>query len=448
MKCYICDAENFHSFEKLHTQKELLCCKDCGAVMVHVEPQDEEKMKEYYRKLYRPIPNHFNLITTNHKINYIRSFLSEFLKDKKGLVCADIGCATGYVVAELARQGHKAIGCEYTLTYRRFCEHFYGIPIPEELPKVKYDLITIYHVLEHMIQPDNKLKSYVDMLKDDGRILISTPEWYNILEDSSGNPLTNFEDLWHKDHINVFSRKALRNLFKKCHLVVESFDDLRYGQTYLLRKPKQDEVIDWTLEVEDWKEMVEKTIAGKKALELLGQRKYQECLKVWPMLPEAYLAQIFTNFGKDIDKQTDEFEILKGIPKIWSINKVRNAYGLWLFQQQRYPEAIEHLGYSNDLKPNEDVMIHLGIAHSMIGDKKKAMDYFFRSQDMNPLKWQEAMDLLCKTAADMQTWDEVAKDKFIEQILPKFKPELKFREDNPIEPVVPEANNATTEKVI
>ena len=36
MRCYVCDKDDFHSFERLHPERELLCCRGCGAVMFKV----------------------------------------------------------------------------------------------------------------------------------------------------------------------------------------------------------------------------------------------------------------------------------------------------------------------------------------------------------------------------------------------------------------------------
>lgn len=439
MKCYVCDKDDFHSFEKLHPERELLCCRECGAVMFKVEPEEEAKVLDYYRKEYRPQPNHMNLVTTTHKLNYVKNFLRDHMHGKEKLLCGDVGCATGYLVHEFARNGHRATGCELTLTFRRFSEHYYGIPIPEEFPeKHKYDLITIYHVLEHLIQPDVKLKKYVDLLKDDGRLMIATPEWYGILQEASEDSVGTFDKLWHKDHINVFSRQALQNLFAKCGLEIEKFDHLAYGQTYLLKKTATPAKIV----PEKWEEQVAKTLKAREALNAYHAKQFKKAVEAWPLFPEALLAPIFSTYAKDLDKQTDEFAKLKAIPEIWELPKVRWAYGTWLYQQQSWAETLEHFSYVMQVKPNEDILLQIGLCHMFMNRGKEAIDCFYGSAEMNPQKWMEATDLMCKVASGMPSWDERAKEEFVKQMLEKtqFKPTLNLNveepEKKPAEPVV------------
>ena len=45
------------------------------------------------------------------------------------------------------------------------------------------DFISMYHTFEHFMEPNKKLELYVSLLKDDGVMLISTPEWLNLLDE-------------------------------------------------------------------------------------------------------------------------------------------------------------------------------------------------------------------------------------------------------------------------
>ena len=89
MKCYICDTEDWHKITipgdggtriPIHSKGCLQICKQCGNSCFDVDSTQEEKVKEYYRKDYRPAPNISNLITTTHKVNYVRVFLTDLLK--------------------------------------------------------------------------------------------------------------------------------------------------------------------------------------------------------------------------------------------------------------------------------------------------------------------------------------------------------------------------------
>ena len=423
MNCPICTtSENWHSLKELHREKELRVCKTCGFVGFKIEDDEEKKMQDYYRFQYRPAPGHGNLITTTHKQHYIQAFLEEYLKDKKELVIGDVGCATGYLVAFFRRLGHKATGCEYTLTYRRFAEHFYGVPITEELKDdIKYDFISVYHVLEHMIEPDKKLKKYWSLLKDGGHMLVSTPKWYDTLEEASGPAITSFENLWHKNHINVFSIKALKNLFKKTGLEIVKEDQFTYGQTYLLKKVEPIKLTQG--DYEKPQEIIDLTHKAKKAIDLFVTGKFKEAVELWPKMPDAWVSLIMNTFGKDQERQKDAWEeAFKLMP---NNKKLKTVYAcIYLFQRAEYQKALEVINELIKSGIDEEKLFVTGQCYAMLGDHKKAMECFYKSAEINPTKWQVAMDFLGKEASSMPTWDEVALEKVAVEAAKQAKPNV------------------------
>lgn len=451
MKCYTCDTEeNFQSLKDYHPERELMVCKTDGNICFRVEPVSEDKVKEYYRKEYRPAPTYMNLLTTTNKLNYIRLFLQDYLKDKKGLLCGDVGCATGYVPNWLRSIGHRATGCEYTLTYRRFAEHFYGFPVTEELPtKHKYDFISIYHVLEHIVEPDKKLAHYAGLLKDDGRMMVATPIWLNELEEASGTALLQpggswqaaFQHWFHKDHINVFTETSIKRLFAKCGLVVEKEDFIQYGQTYLLRKAAADEVVR-VPEPEKPEEVIGKIDKIREALRLAYDKKLREAVAVFPKFPEAWLKMIFENAMKQPDKQASIFGEAK--PHLENNARMRMAVGMWFYQREEYEKAIECFNWLTRHKPNSDVYMHLGYCYEHLGNHVEAMRNFNEAQVSNPNRWQDSMNWMCRAAASMPTWDERALGDLKEKLFEANKDKIKVE---PVDPLMPNGNGDAPEKL-
>ena len=416
MRCYVCDAKEWHVVlaekgrgpEPVHSQSKIQICKGCGSAVHEVDVSKEEKIKEFYRKEYRPKPNIANLITTTHKINYIRVFLKDFLQKNQGkqLVVGDVGAATGYVLNFFRGLGHKVSGSELTLTYRRMAEHYYGIPLAEELEtKHKYDLIVIYHVLEHLMEPDKKLAHYVTLLNEGGKMLIATPEWFsNYLDDSSGLPANSFDVLFHKNHINLFSATSLQNLFRKAGLRVIKEDHIQYGQTYFLEKSEGvREPSEW-LTKEGWEDINKTMLSHEYAIRLHSAGKFREAVEIVPRFPEAWLAQIFGSNSKDVAKQTDIFEIAS---KHCSENgRFITARGQWHYQQGRMAKAIEDLSKVVSFKPAEDLYMFLGYAYAQSGKSDEAMQAFSIACSMDPRKWAEAQGWMLNISSDRPTWDE------------------------------------------
>lgn len=437
MECYICSQNNWHELPELNKERLLQVCKDCGNIAYLVEPGDEAKVLEYYRKEYRPAPTIANLLTSQHKLMYVRLFLDEFLKGKQGLICGDVGSAIGYIPNALRKLGHKAYGCELTLTYRRFCEHFYGIPLTEELDESKrYDLITIYHVLEHLIEPDKKLAKYASLLKDDGRIMVACPEWLDNLEEASGSKITSFQHLFHKDHINVFTAQSVKNLFAKCGLEVEKENHTTYGQTYILKKA----AIKSASVNENWEEVVAKIMKQNEAIALYQQRKYLEATELWPKFPDAWLSLVYETHLKVPEMQQQIFD--KALAVLPENVRIRIGLATWLYQRERFEDCIKECDWIMDNRPNEDILIYMGWCFAALRKYRDMMNCMARAADINPQKWSEAMNWVCKGASEMLAWDEVAQETIKEELLKREQPKIKmvdpYKEANHTSPPVME----------
>lgn len=443
MRCYVCDASDWNKVmyngKPIHSQATTQVCKSCGVACHEVDVSKEKEVLEFYRKEYRPAPNVNNLLTTARKRSYIQVFLHDFLLANRNrqMKVGDVGCATGYLPGFFKQLGHLATGCEYTLTYRRTAEHYYGIPTTEELEtKHKYDLITIYHVLEHMMEPDKKLEHYASLLADGGHMLVATPEWFNQLEEGSGTPSESWEHLYHKNHINLFSRQAIRNLFHKVGLQVVKQDYEQYGQTYLLKKSSNSRPEDWLVR-ENWNEVEREMLRDYRALELFMAGKPKEALEVKKKFPEAWMSMIFGKAAKDPGRQQelmDEAEQYVGGNRRFLIAK-----GQWQYQRGDMKGAIDSFSKIVSLKPNEEIFMYLGYAHAQTGNMQEAIRCFQAACEIDPRKWVEAQTWILKLVSEAPMWEERAMAQ-AKEIL--FKGALEKGEIKPKLEVFPEQEPA------
>lgn len=434
IRCSVCDKSDWHIFNKDFTEWENTfgLCKNCGFLCYHVNPEEESKIREYYRKDYRSVPiGPTNLTTTSRKLNYIRVFIEDWLKEKEEkqqqLIVGDIGCATGYIVDWFRRRGHKATGSEWTISMRRFANHFYGIPITEDInEKHKYDFLMMYHTFEHMIEPDKKLEKYRSLLKDDGVMMIATPQWLDKLDEASGR-ISTFHDLYPKDHCNVYSETSLKNLFIKAGLEIIKEDHITYGQTYLLKKcePKPDAIVK-----ENWKDIVKILEDQKKAIEIYrnalktgNDLLFREALKIVPKFPEAYYDWILNSQQKKDRGRCAELieEALKVMP---NDVKVRAIRAFFLYQNENWAGALDDFDYLCRTKVNEEFLMFKGMCLYHLGRLSEAMNAFNDASLLNPEKWTEAMVWICKCAREQKAWDEVAIDKLKDQMFNKANIEI------------------------
>lgn len=104
--------------------------------------------------------------------------LNHYVKEKTLL---DVGSGTGYFLSFMKKNGFEVLGVEVDETARNFGKEKFGLEILE--PKMmleggiskQFDAITMWHVLEHLHDPDAYFSSYKELLKKDGVLVIAVP---------------------------------------------------------------------------------------------------------------------------------------------------------------------------------------------------------------------------------------------------------------------------------
>ena len=89
----------------------------------------------------------------------------------------DYGCGTGGFLNYLSTKKYKTVGVETNSQARNQCKQK-GINVVsswEKLPNNEYDLITLWHVLEHIPDLEQCLRSIQTQLKKRGTLLIAVP---------------------------------------------------------------------------------------------------------------------------------------------------------------------------------------------------------------------------------------------------------------------------------
>lgn len=92
----------------------------------------------------------------------------------------DIGTGTGYFADKMKREGWQVSAIEKSLQAREFAKEHFGIKVnpPEDLFTIKdktFDVITLWHVMEHLEQLDRTWETLGKILKDSGALIIAVP---------------------------------------------------------------------------------------------------------------------------------------------------------------------------------------------------------------------------------------------------------------------------------
>lgn len=136
----------------------------------------------------------------------------------------DIGCGNGEFLMRMKQRGFKVEGTEWSPQSAARIPKDAGIPVHVgdllslDLRPGSYDLISIWHVLEHVRQPDSTLRRVAELLKPGGTLIIAVPN-------ADSRQARRFGPHWlHHDpprHLFGFGPDSLTQLLKK-----SSFDVL------------------------------------------------------------------------------------------------------------------------------------------------------------------------------------------------------------------------------
>lgn len=94
----------------------------------------------------------------------------------------DIGSGTGYFAAEMQRKGWRVTGLEPDEDARRVALETNKIVLAStdnlfQLPANSFDVITLWHVLEHVHELKKYVTQFRNLLKDDGKLFIAVPNY-------------------------------------------------------------------------------------------------------------------------------------------------------------------------------------------------------------------------------------------------------------------------------
>jgi len=158
--------------------------------------------------------------------------LREMGHEGKGRVL-DIGCGSGQFLARLVRSGHECHGTELSAETGRRAGQVPGLRLHlgelerDRFPVGSFDLISIWHVLEHLAEPDRILGFCHDWLSDGGALMVAVP---NI--DSMQASL--FRGAWfHLDpprHLHHFGRVSLERALSDAGFRIERMRTLSWEQ--------------------------------------------------------------------------------------------------------------------------------------------------------------------------------------------------------------------------
>ncbi len=212
-------------------------CHSCDVWFTWPQP-DKEKVGSYYKSdeyishsnTGKGVFNKAYQIVRRYAINRKYNLIKRY---KQGSTLLDIGCGTGHFLDAFAKKGWEVKGIEPGEKPREYAQTIFGLDVKDEdeLNKYSYktfDVITMWHVLEHVHDINERLNQVRRLLKDDGLAVIALPN-----RDSWD--ASHYKSLWaawdvprHLYHFNSeafikLSEKSGLKMFKKVPMPFDAF---------------------------------------------------------------------------------------------------------------------------------------------------------------------------------------------------------------------------------
>ncbi|MFN4811199.1 MAG: class I SAM-dependent methyltransferase [Bacteroidota bacterium] len=188
--CPICKNTSFSPFlvckDYTATQEtfNIVRCGSCDFVFTNPRPSQDE-IARYYQ-----VENYISHTGTQSGIiNKLYHFARKFtLKQKLNLVnkltskgkLLDIGCGTGNFLQVVKNDGWEVSGVEPDSSARKLAIEICGKEIYDEEylnnnQQAQFDIISMWHVLEHVHALNQRLVQLKNLLKPNGRLIVAVP---------------------------------------------------------------------------------------------------------------------------------------------------------------------------------------------------------------------------------------------------------------------------------
>lgn len=218
-ECIICGSKEKRLLLK-QGQWEIYACNPCGFGFLDPRPSREELsslygpkyFKEHYDMGLDPGSPEFRKMLSL-KTSHIRFFRN--IKPRGRIL--DVGCGNGYFLAACREKGYDVQGLDVSNLAVRYNTETLGISTilgdleNVELPAKCFDIITMWHFLEHAPDPRTAIEKAKSWLKADGILVVDVPNYQGTDARKRGE---NWEGWQAPHHLWHFTRHTLAKLLQ------------------------------------------------------------------------------------------------------------------------------------------------------------------------------------------------------------------------------------------
>ena len=244
-ECPICGHTEFSNFlicnDHLVTDESfaIVQCNNCGLKLTNPRPTSENLYKYYDSPNYDSHKEQ-----TSSLVDIVYNLARKFaLSNKLGLINSlspdkghllDVGCGTGAFIEYCSNNRWDVTGIENVERARSIAEKTSSAKVFSSLDEVnvekEFEVITLWHVLEHLGDLQGTLNNLRKALKKDGHVLIAVPN-------SDSWDCEKYREMWAgydvPRHLFHFNQLTISKLAKECRFRVTGTIPMKLDAFYV-----------------------------------------------------------------------------------------------------------------------------------------------------------------------------------------------------------------------
>lgn len=248
--CPVCNSDKempfLHAPDRFRPQAgpvfRIVQCRDCGFIYVNPRP-DSASIGQFYQDAgYQPfLSTKSSRSLWDRLYDFVRRFTvpakrRKLQKFRTSGALLDIGCGTGEFLHEMSRHGWQVAGIEKDENAVKFARTHYGLRQVrnQELEDCQFeaksfDIITMWHVLEHVHRPKELLMQAAALLNPDGIMAVAMP---NIASRDARFYGENWVPLEAPRHLSHFTPAAVAQLCERLQLRLIEYQQMPVDAYY------------------------------------------------------------------------------------------------------------------------------------------------------------------------------------------------------------------------
>lgn len=245
--CPVCDSKEFSPFLNCNDyfvsdeNFRIKQCAGCGFKITE-NIEDEENIGRYYQS--ENYISHSN--TSKGLVNSVYHGVRKYMLGRKRRLVEksagiqkgnllDVGTGTGFFLNEMKDYGWQVTGVEKSDDAREFAKSEFNLDnLPtEELFKLEeksYDVVSLWHVLEHIHRLNENMDVFFNLLKRNGKLIIAVPN-------HESYDARYYKEFWAAydvpRHIWHFAPKQMKQLGEKHGFKLNSIHTMPFDSFYV-----------------------------------------------------------------------------------------------------------------------------------------------------------------------------------------------------------------------